>query len=331
MIPQGDRRWLAGFILVVLFVTSIPYLVGFSRENHSWVYSGFVFGVEDGNKYLATMLDGSSGEWLYKSPFTAYPQDGVLAFLPYLLLGKLIAAPAVHEQAAALFHAYRWLAVSIDVIFTYLFITLFIKPSFWRRFTLVLATLGGGLGWVLVGLGQVWFDYLPLDFISPETFGFLGLFGLPHLALARGLLLFGLWVYLIPEDDPPNLKVKRRLLNSGRVAWIILALVQPVTTLIGWFLIAAHLSLLWLIQTIRKRQGFSTQWDEWKFRFKRSLKLLLPSAPLVIYITIEYLTDPFLKIWDTQSRTLSPHPVHYFIAYGWIGFWAILGSIALLR
>ena len=36
----------------------------------------------------------------------------------------------------------------------------------------------------------------PLEFYSPETFGFLAIYGIPHLVLARALLLFALAVYL---------------------------------------------------------------------------------------------------------------------------------------
>jgi hypothetical protein len=67
------------------------------------------------------------------------------------------------------------------------FIAAFIRSPNARFTALVLATVGGGLGWIVTFTGT-----LPPDFYIPEGFGFLIIFGLPHLALARAALLGGL-------------------------------------------------------------------------------------------------------------------------------------------
>jgi len=332
MITRSERRWLFGFILAVLVITTIPYLVGFNSENEAWEFSGFVFGVEDGNSYLAKMISGSSGAWLFKTPYTAYPQNGVIAFTPYLLLGKLIASPELHDQAAVLFHLFRWIAVSFEIIVIYLFITLYIENPTWRKYALVLATLGGGLGWVLVGIGrQVWFDSLPLDVISPETFGFLELYGLPHLALARGLLFFGLWAFLVPKAGFQPFKSESMIVIAGAAAWIGLVLVQPVTALIGWFLVGVHLGFRGLWVRVSRANAHEMDNVEWKQHLKRGLGLIAASAPLIIYLAAAYLTDPFLGTWGTQNRIMSPHPWHYAAAYGWIAPLVVLGGRSFFR
>src|SRR5690606_39956921 len=78
------------------------------------------------------------------------------------------------------------------VLVTYRFVAMFLRRPATRRLALVLITLGGGLGWVvsLLGAGNL-FGSLPVDFIVPEGYTFLILFGLPHLALARAALLLG--------------------------------------------------------------------------------------------------------------------------------------------
>ena len=56
-----ERRWVFIFAIIVIVLTSIPYLVGYARQGDDWIFTGFVFGVEDGNSYIAKMLGGGSG------------------------------------------------------------------------------------------------------------------------------------------------------------------------------------------------------------------------------------------------------------------------------
>jgi hypothetical protein len=40
------------------------------------------------------------------------------------------------------------------------------------------------------------------------------------------------------------------------------------------------------------------------------------SSPPVLYTLVASLKDPFFKAWTSQNLILSPHPVHYLLAYG---------------
>ena len=92
------RRGIIVFAVAVMAITMIPYLVGYAQQGEEWRYTGFVIGVEDGNSYIAKMLSGASGNWLFRSPHSAAEQQGVIAYLPYLILGKLASGPAQHDQ-----------------------------------------------------------------------------------------------------------------------------------------------------------------------------------------------------------------------------------------
>jgi hypothetical protein len=92
MVKPQEKRWVLIFAIIVMGITSIPYLYGFFRQGSDWYFTGFVFGVEDGNSYIAKMLSGSFGDWLFKTPYTNFQQVGFLAFLPYILLGKISSA-----------------------------------------------------------------------------------------------------------------------------------------------------------------------------------------------------------------------------------------------
>ena len=78
MVTRQERRWVFNFAIVVLIITSLPYVLGYWAQNDEWVFSGFVFGVEDGNSYIAKMLNGAAGDWLFRTPYTAYPQQGMV-------------------------------------------------------------------------------------------------------------------------------------------------------------------------------------------------------------------------------------------------------------
>src|SRR5512142_1853833 len=199
MVERAERKWLWGFALVVVLLTTLPYLFGFLSQGSGWVYTGFVFGVQDGNSYIAKMLNGSKGDWLFRSPYTSYPQRGVLAFFPLMLLGKLV-PQGQHAALVGLFQAFRIASMFLYVFAGYDFIALFVCQPRWRRLGVTLVTFGGGLGWLSAFGLKLWGSSLPLDFYSPETFGFLMVYGLPHLACARALLLWALRDYLIQPD-----------------------------------------------------------------------------------------------------------------------------------
>lgn len=365
---SSPRVWVWRFALLVMLVTCLPYLAGYTAQGQDWVFTGFVFGVEDGNSYIAKMLSGSAGAWLFRTPYTAASQAGVAAFLPYLLLGKLAAAPELHLQLAALYHLFRLGAGLLAIHATYDFLALFIGEERWRRLALSLAVLGGGAGWGLLLLGRdSWLGSLPLEFYSPETFGFLGLYGLPHLSLARACLLWGLRLFLLhavpgelrtfsPQRSGPA-ALETNLLESVPVAtpkralgaapapsqeqplqaglalgglWLVLALAQPVTAvllgaLLGLYLLVSGVKILRMLPDERPRF-----WQAWQGALRLSILGGLVVAPFLLYTTWSFWTDPFLKAWTAQNLILSPHPLHYLLAYGPLLPFALPGARRLL-
>jgi hypothetical protein len=334
----SQRAWVLWFSLGVMLVTSLPYLLGYAVQGAGWQFTGFVFGVEDGNSYIAKMLSGSAGAWLFRTPYTTQAQHGVLAYLPYLLLGKLAAAPGRHEQLVALYHLYRVAAGVLAILATDDFLGVFIRRRALRRWALVLAVLGGGLGWLLVlGGASHWLGSLPLDFYSPESFGFLMLYGLPHLALARALLLWGLAAYLKAGAVtwlPGWIYQSKKGLDTAGVAigglWLVMGLAQPMTVVVAWFVLFVHLVGLGVHAWRSHRRGLREAWDAWLVYFRRAFWAVLVSSPIAVYTFLAFNSDPFLRAWTSQNLILSPHPLHYLVAYGFVLPFAILGARRLL-
>ncbi len=316
---KPERAWCLGYAVALATATTIPYVLAFAAQSAAWQFTGFVFGVQDGNSYIAKMLLGSGGAWLFRTPYTSDPQRGILAFLPYLLLGKLASGAALQEQLVVLFHLFRIAAIPLTVLATYRFAAFFLEPISWRRWATVLATAGGGLGWLisLAGRGE-WLGSLPLDLISPESFGFLAMFGLPHLVLGRALLLGGLVFYLEAAQKP------KRGWAAGAL-WLVVGLVQPFEMVSAYAVVGCH--LLAVVAAAGKK-GWRDQLRVW---LRPAAQAALIPLPLLIYTGVSYLLDPYLRAWSAQNRIPSPHPLHYLAAYGLVLVPAIAGGRALIR
>jgi hypothetical protein len=318
------RRWALNFAIVVVILTSLPYWIGYQRQGDAWRFSGFVFGVEDGNSYIAKMLRGADGEWLFRTPYTAVPQAGFLAFLPYLLLGKLSAPPGQHDQLVVLFHIFRCAADFLLIFAVYDFTGLFLKDDRLRKWCTGLVIAGGGLGWLsALGLQSWWGNRIPLEFYSPESFGFLSVFGLPHLALGRALLLWGLAGFL-------SKKSARGAIRPG-LLFLLLGFVQPLTVVTGWAVMGMYL-LIWAgILFWQKQKGQAAEWNAWQQGIRRAITILGLSSPLVLYTFISFLTDSYLKNWALQNKIFSPPPGDYLLAYGIFLPLAYMGAVGLLK
>lgn len=292
--------------ILVTLITLIPYLAGYYSQGEEWRFTGFFIGVEDGNSYVAKMLAGAAGDWLFRSPYSSQYQRGVLAFLPYILLGKLTSEPGQHEQLIALYQLFRVLGIFLAVLASYDFISIFIPDKNLRLWALALIILGGGGGWVLVLLQQKHFlGSVPMEFISPESFGFLGLLGFPHLAVARALLLWGMGSYL-----------KNQKGYSAGKFWLFLGLFQPMVVVIAWAVVGFHSLISILDIMITKKQSLQDNISEIKKILKKPIQAIFVSSPIVIYTSIAFLSDPYLIGWASQNLLLSPHIGHYLFAYG---------------
>ncbi len=323
-ITKEEKRWLLYFSIGMIVLTTLPYVLGYTLQGQQWRFSGFFIGVEDGNSYIAKMLTGANGSWLFRTPYTAYPQSGAFTFFPYLLLGKLTASPGQHEQLVALFQLLRCLGIFAMVHATYEFAAFFLQEVKARRFVLVLALLGGGLGFLATfGLKFGGYAGLPLEFYSPETFGFLSALTLPHLAIARALLLWGLLAFL-------NFKPERSLFwQAGKIGliWNLLGLFQPLDVVVGWVVLAAGFVIEWTIAMIEARRSEAPVGDQWREKLKFILWAILFSAPIPVYTFIAFNLDPFLRTWTSQNIILSPPPLDYLAGFILVLPFAIAGLV----
>jgi len=214
-ITRAEFCWLLLALLAVLLVASLPTLYAWSLADADHVFTGFVYNTEDGNSYLAKMRLGAEGEWLFHLFYTAEEHEPAMAFPLHLLLGKLAAATGL--SLVLVFHLARIVFGLLLSVTIYAFAARFVSDVATRRVAWALATVGSGLGWLLVLLGaSPLLGAMPLDFWVPEAYVFLVLYNLPHLAAAQALLLWSiLWALDSFERKSPMPILKAGLAAIG--------------------------------------------------------------------------------------------------------------------
>lgn len=291
-----------------MIVTSVPYLVGWQRSTPDRVFGGFAFAVEDGYSYLSKMKQGAEGLWLFQLPYTSEAHTPAIFYIFYLLLGKLSALTGL--ATPFVYHLARVVCAAVLLAVVYRFLAAFTAWRPVRRLAFLLIVFSGGWGWLLLLLGQgAWLDSAPIDMISPEAFTFLVLYGFPHLALARALLLLG-FVFLWDM----NAGVKQGLLAG--LCWLIMILLVPFFAAVVGAVALAGLIALAIAQ--RRVDGRAV---------RLTLLAGLIAAPPLIYTFLVVFSDPIWKVWADQLVILSPHPLHYLLGYALVGVLALTGIV----
>lgn len=306
-VTRTEWRWVAIWIGVAVIVTSVPYLVGWLRSTPDKTFGGFAFAIEDGYSYLSKMKQGAEGLWLFQLPYTSEPHTPTLFYLFHVLLGKFSALTGL--STPMVYHLARVVLDAILLAVVYRFIALFIAWRPVRRIAFLLILFSGGLGWLLILLGQTdWLNSAPIDLISPEAYTFLILYGFPHLALARTLLLLGLIIWWRkPSIHNPH------WLWSG-LCWFFMGWLVPFyVAVIGAIVIVGLLAEALVARRV-----------EWRAVGRAALAGLLAAVPLLYTFAVLAL-DPIWRVWADQLVILSPHPLHYVLGYALVGLLAIVG------
>ncbi len=342
-VTRREWLWVLAWSAATLAITCVPYLLGAALSSEAHVFGGFVLGVEDGYSYLAKMGEGARGAWLFHIVYTSEPHQGALFFLFHILLGKVAALAAglghwpLTETMVVVYHAARVLFGGLLLLMVYRFIALFTASRAIRRLAFLIVTFSGGFGWLLLLLGQPnWLGSSPVDLLLPEGFTFLVLYGFPHIALGRTLLLAGfilLWnsffepqrcegreEYTKATSAPfASWRLKLGWLLAGS-CWLAMGLIVPFYVTVAWAVAGAA----WLAMALRRRV---IAWDE----TLRTAAACLIASPVVIYSLIIFTVNPVMRVWSAQNLILSPHPLHYVAGYAFVGLLAVFGAVYVLR
>ncbi|MBN1427682.1 MAG: hypothetical protein JXB07_04800 [Anaerolineae bacterium] len=319
-VSAAEWRWVAVIGLIILLIFSLPYIVGLLASTPQMSFSGFLFGLEDMYSYIAKMRFGARDGWSFQLVYTSEPHQGGYVFLPFLALGKLAAfitgqgAMITAETLIITYHVARVLCGGLLLVVIYRFLAEFLPDVSRRRMAWCIALLTGGLGWIPIALNQTVGLQL-IELYVPEGFSTLLLFGLPHLSLARAMLLVG-WLALWKAIDTAGW---RWAIIAG-LAWLGMGIIVPFYVGLLGVLIAVWLATL----SVTRRR---ISWPELR------LAALAGGPPLVslIYNSWLFTSNPVFAVWATQNNLPSPSPLSYLLAYGGLMVLGLPGACLLWR
>ena len=291
----ASRRWPLWYGVAFALLSLLPYALAWQSQGDAWRFTGFLVGVEDGNSYIAKMLLGTQGLWLFRPPYSTWQVAPLPVFLFYIGLGKLAGGAAPHLQLTVLYHLVRVVAVVLVALATYDFAAVFVESERSRRWVVMLATAGAGLGlWGMLAGVQFGGEGGALCCYSPEAFGFLAMFFLPHVTLGRALLL---WLLRAVAQ-------RQWRFWHGALMLTALAVVQPLELLVFVLVAALLLGWQWLVAQTRPRVT-DLAWGAW-----------------AVGLGLGYAAMPFwhayARVWGQQNVVLATAWWHYLWAYAWL-------------
>jgi hypothetical protein len=245
---------------------------------------------------LATFLPYAVG-WLTSTPEMRYG-------------GFVYAHQDMHSYLAKMRYGARLVCGLLLLAVSYRFIAEFLPDMGQRRLAWTLVAVGGGMGWLtLLLFGTNWLGALPNEFYIPEGYTFLTLMLLPHLALARALMLVG-WLALLWAVE----RESWRLAGLAGLAWLAMGVVVPFYVALVDALLAAWMAALWLRQR--------------RLPLREGLLAAIPAALsgiTLVYNVWVFTRDPVFQVWSQQNDLVSPHPLHYVAGYGLLALLAAWG------
>ncbi len=187
----GEATWrfpaLVG--VVVLTATALPYLVGSGFAGSGHRFMGVAFDAPDTAQYFAWMRAfAHSNTLLIANPLTPEPNHAAFFNLLWFSLGHL--GQFLHAQPTAVYQGFRWLAGGGFLAMLWVLCGTFCSPGAERRLAWLLATLGGGFGWVWIIVKYTLHRPVPpLDVYIAEPNTLFSLIAFPHLLFASSLLI----------------------------------------------------------------------------------------------------------------------------------------------
>jgi hypothetical protein len=266
-------------ILIFLLVT-MPYVIAAHSGGREFVFNGFLLNPIDGNSYLAKMYQGWAGNWRFSLPFTSEPGNGAYMFLFYLGLGHI--ARIFNFPLIILYHLIRIISCITLLWALWRYFGAVFPDSRSRKLAFALASLGSGMGWLLIASPS-----LPSDFWVAETYPFLSSFANPHFPLGLALVLF----LVTPPLNRPIKLVDGLWLALSSLA---LSAINPFGVVISLMILGG----VFISQIIKKFPA--------KPVLTRVLTLGIFGLPLLVYDFWVANTDRVFRGWNTQNLTPSP-------------------------
>jgi hypothetical protein len=281
-ISPAEWRWLALVGGILLLATVPPIVIAALQVPAGEVFPGYVVIARDAYVYQALWHAGASGDWLFRSRYTAEPLPGVLLYPWYLWGGHLLGG----LPSAWLYHATRLLAAGALGAAIYALAAELYRPVILRRWAFILAAVGGGIGLLVPSIHLGPLTWRATETLSPGSSVADLVAMAPHLPLAMALMC---------ATFVAALRMRRGttwvLFGTGLAAVVGLQLIYPQLALLAVLTIAA-----WSATRRLRRPGlFAIATALMQAPYLAYLIALMRSHPLALAVVRSVLDvgDPF--------------------------------------
>ena len=312
-VTRREMTWVLLWAAFVMLLTCIPYVYALQRAEGR-LFGGFVWGVDEGNVYLTWMRQAAEGDLFFRNQYSTAPEHPRF-FNLFLQVGGRTGG-LLHVDMRVMFHVLRLLGGMFLLVSLYVLVAELTADKVARWAALSLASLGSGLGWLIVlvvpqtglhpvDVGQAWQT-------QPEAVTFLSLLlnGLFTTSMALMCLTFLFALRALRGD--------RKAIWWGGLCLLVLGNVHTYDVFAVWLALAV---------TAGWRDGGMARWRDGVKRLAPIIAIGLPSVAWSLYATF---SDP-----SFLAKGLTPTPafrfVDYVVAYGLIGVLAVLGAVRLSR
>ena len=245
-VERAEWQFVAITTLVVLVVTTVPYLYGYLATPPGKQYMGIMFDVADHAQYFSWMRELSTAN-LASNKLTPEPNAPAFFNLLWWLMGHI--GRLFHLDYAAMFQILRVVVTATFLPTVYWLGAWFFEDRLARQVALLVAILSSGFGWLIVVAKYLfhltslplWLNLL-IYIIEPNTF--FGILSTPHLVgAALYIAVFGLVLW--GEA-------------SGQLRYAVAA--GLFAAFIGWqhtydlILVYSILGVYWLLKWLRDRR-----------------------------------------------------------------------------
>ncbi len=323
--PLVTRREIVPVVawaLVIAALTALPYVWAVERAPMKMQFEGFIWGVDEGNVYLAWMRQAAEGRVLLRNQYTTLPQNPHFFNVFLLALGRITALTG--QPPAIIFHAARLVGGVVLLLSIYLFAAFVTRSRAVRWATLCLASLGSGLGWLAAGWAQSRPEYLPPaltppDYapppphswqVMPEAVTFLSLLLNPLFVWSMALMCLVLLAAAVT--------VERRSLSWAALTGGLLLVIGNVHTY-DVFVLHAAIVVYSLVMIRLGRADLKRAALQYAIMFS----IALP-APVWAWWTAQQDPSYLQKI---LTQTLSPPPLDLAMGYGLVLALAMVGGV----
>lgn len=311
--PAWERRAAVYIIAIALFLSTLPYLIGYAASRPDYQFVGQAYNIDDFCVYLSWTRQAADGHFYARDLFTTEPQKNVEFNALFLVLGQIVRFTRL--PIGIVLQATRIVAGGVLLALIWRFYRMSAAGSPAARVTaLGLASLGAGFGWLF---WPAWADKnagsFPADVWQPEAFTFLSIYYSALFAVSTVLILIALYSALRGEQTG-----RTRYAVYAGLCGLILGNIHSYDVVH----IASAWGLFLVVKTILERRFDAASWG-------RAVLAGAISIPSVAYQFWVFRADPAFHA-RAEVPTWTPPFQYYILGYGLTLILAIIAVLLLL-